>query len=60
LDVKIGTLCGHSVHWLISAHKAINKPEIVKKAFLLCKAGPNNQFNLSFEHLSSPETLWAL
>ncbi|KIK72265.1 hypothetical protein PAXRUDRAFT_22189, partial [Paxillus rubicundulus Ve08.2h10] len=29
-------------------------------AFLLCKAGPNDQFNLSFERLSSPETLWAL
>ncbi|KAF8833634.1 hypothetical protein BDN67DRAFT_916562 [Paxillus ammoniavirescens] len=31
LDVTIGTLCNRSVHWLVSAHKAINKPEIVKK-----------------------------
>ncbi|KIK73786.1 hypothetical protein PAXRUDRAFT_20496 [Paxillus rubicundulus Ve08.2h10] len=38
----------------------MTKPEIVKKAFLLSKAGANNQFNLSFKCLSSPETLQAL
>ncbi|KAG8786282.1 hypothetical protein FRC12_016754 [Ceratobasidium sp. 428] len=37
-----------------ACHKAIDKPELVRKAFSLC-AAPNSAFNLSYESLTSHE-----
>ncbi|KAG0692862.1 hypothetical protein DFH29DRAFT_881980 [Suillus ampliporus] len=38
LDVTKGTLRDHSVRWFVEAYKAVNKPDLIKKAFVLCKA----------------------
>ncbi|KAG1815890.1 hypothetical protein EV424DRAFT_1304824, partial [Suillus variegatus] len=54
LDVTKGTLRDRSVRWVVEAYKLINKPDIVQKAFSLCKAG-TTPFNLSFESLASVE-----
>ncbi|KAH7905740.1 hypothetical protein BJ138DRAFT_964040, partial [Hygrophoropsis aurantiaca] len=57
LDVTIGNLRDRSVNWLVTAHKLINKAEIVKKSFSLCKAG---RFDLSFDTLTSADALRTL
>ncbi|KAG9090561.1 hypothetical protein FS749_000462, partial [Ceratobasidium sp. UAMH 11750] len=53
------TLRDRSVLWMIQGYKAINKPELVRKAFSLC-AVPNSTFNLSYESLTSHEARKAL
>ncbi|KIK96280.1 hypothetical protein PAXRUDRAFT_138846, partial [Paxillus rubicundulus Ve08.2h10] len=57
LDVREGILHDHSVHWFIEAYKYLNNPAL---AFLHCKAGSNDTFNLSFESLTSIDALWAI
>jgi hypothetical protein len=32
IDTKIGIMRNHTVNWLWTAHKAVNKPEIIRKA----------------------------
>ncbi|KAF8602266.1 hypothetical protein BDV93DRAFT_607690 [Ceratobasidium sp. AG-I] len=41
-----------SVNWILEGYNAINKPELVQKAFALC-AVPETEFNLSYESLTS-------
>ncbi|KAG2343786.1 hypothetical protein BDR05DRAFT_854212, partial [Suillus weaverae] len=53
------TLHDWSVHWVVEAYKLINKPDIVQKAFSLCKTG-TTPFNLSFKSLASVEACWVL
>ncbi|KAG2065561.1 hypothetical protein BDR04DRAFT_1234494 [Suillus decipiens] len=60
LDVTKGTLRDRSVQWFIKAHKAVNKTDLIKKAFALCKAGEDDKTNLSFTSLTSIDTLQAL
>ncbi|KAG2133794.1 uncharacterized protein EDB93DRAFT_1306630, partial [Suillus bovinus] len=55
LDTTIGTLRNRSLQWVINGYHAINKPELVKQVFFMCKAGKD--FNLSFESLASHEAL---
>ncbi|KAG2359742.1 hypothetical protein BDR07DRAFT_1360856 [Suillus spraguei] len=55
LDTTIGTLRNRSLQWVINGYHAINKPELVKQAFFMCKAGKD--FSLSFESLTSREAL---
>ncbi|KAI1782660.1 hypothetical protein LXA43DRAFT_873925, partial [Ganoderma leucocontextum] len=57
LRKNIGTLRDRSVQWLVNGYNAIDKVEVVKKAFRLCEAGP---FNMSFESLTSLEARQAL
>ncbi|CEL59119.1 hypothetical protein RSOLAG1IB_12252 [Rhizoctonia solani AG-1 IB] len=58
-DQTIGTLRNRSVNWLLKGFEAINKPELVKKAFSLC-AVPQSEFNLSYESLTSRNARKAL
>ena len=38
LDTTLAALHNHSMHWLVSAYKAINKPELIKKVHIvLCQ-----------------------
>ncbi|KAG9106256.1 hypothetical protein FRC07_008894 [Ceratobasidium sp. 392] len=53
------TLRDRSVLWMIQGYNAINKPELVRKAFSLC-AVPDSAFNLSYESLTSHEARKAL
>ncbi|KAG2157714.1 uncharacterized protein EDB93DRAFT_1078161, partial [Suillus bovinus] len=55
LDTTISTLRNRSLQWVINGYHTINKPELVKQAFFMCKAGKD--FNLSFESLASREAL---
>ncbi|KAG1893989.1 uncharacterized protein F5891DRAFT_962133 [Suillus fuscotomentosus] len=55
LDTTIGTLRDRSLQWVVNGYHAINKPELVKQAFFMCKAG--EKFNLSFASLTSWEAL---
>ncbi|KAG1802557.1 uncharacterized protein BJ212DRAFT_1285682, partial [Suillus subaureus] len=55
LNTTIGTLHDWSLQWVINGYHTINKPELVKQAFFMCKAGEN--FNLSFTSLTSQEVL---
>ncbi|KAG1877320.1 hypothetical protein F4604DRAFT_1924396 [Suillus subluteus] len=41
----------------VEAYKAVNKTDLIKKAFALCKAGEDDKSNLSFESLTSIDTL---
>ncbi|KAG8774030.1 hypothetical protein FRC12_002198 [Ceratobasidium sp. 428] len=47
------------VHWLLQGFKAINRPDIIKKAFALCVV-PNSNFNLSYESLNGRDARKAL
>ncbi|KAG8705121.1 hypothetical protein FRC08_001835 [Ceratobasidium sp. 394] len=51
-DQSLPTLRSRSLNWIIQAYHAVNKPELVKKAFSLC-AVPDSPFNLSHESLAS-------
>ncbi|KAG1835809.1 hypothetical protein F4604DRAFT_1944121 [Suillus subluteus] len=57
LDTTKGTLRDRSVRWFVEAYKAVNKTDLIKKAFALCKAGEDDKSNLSFESLTSIDTL---
>ncbi|KAF6742214.1 hypothetical protein DFP72DRAFT_752719, partial [Ephemerocybe angulata] len=54
LDTRVGALRDASVQWLHDAHKAVNKPELVKKAFEGCVV-PGRNIDLSYEKLTSFE-----
>ncbi|KAG8750973.1 hypothetical protein FRC11_009831 [Ceratobasidium sp. 423] len=49
------TLRNRSVGWILKGYRAVNKPELVKKAFALC-AVAETSFNLSYESLTSRST----
>ncbi|KAG9080057.1 hypothetical protein FS749_008139 [Ceratobasidium sp. UAMH 11750] len=51
-DQSRGTLRNRSVGWILQGFHAINRPDIVKKAFMLCSV-PATDFNLSYESLTS-------
>ncbi|KII82826.1 hypothetical protein PLICRDRAFT_169188, partial [Plicaturopsis crispa FD-325 SS-3] len=51
LDTSVGTLRDRSVNWLVTAYKALNKPEIVKKAFANCKV--RGDFSLAWDCIKS-------
>ncbi|KAG1888733.1 hypothetical protein F4604DRAFT_1569945, partial [Suillus subluteus] len=55
LDMTKSTLHDRSVQWFVEAFKLINKPAIIQQAFLLCTAGIDSSFNLSFDSLTSVE-----
>ncbi|KAG1883682.1 hypothetical protein F4604DRAFT_1920193 [Suillus subluteus] len=57
LDTTKGTLRDRSVRWFVEAYKAVNKTDLIKKAFALCKAGEDDKSNLSFKSLTSIDTL---
>ncbi|KAG1843041.1 hypothetical protein F4604DRAFT_1938376 [Suillus subluteus] len=57
LDTTKGTLRDRSVRWFVEAYKAVNKTDLIKKAFALCKAGEDDKSNLSFESLTNIDTL---
>ncbi|KAG9073772.1 hypothetical protein FS749_014697 [Ceratobasidium sp. UAMH 11750] len=59
LDSTVKTLRNRSVRWLVLAHEAINRAELVQKAFTLC-AVPNTGLNLSYDSLTSHEARQAL
>ncbi|KAG9084848.1 hypothetical protein FS749_004912 [Ceratobasidium sp. UAMH 11750] len=46
------TLRDRSVLWMVKGYEAINKPDLIKKAFSLCVV-PDSPFNLSYESLTS-------
>ncbi|EUC59566.1 DDE superfamily endonuclease, partial [Rhizoctonia solani AG-3 Rhs1AP] len=56
---SIGTLRNRSVSWVNEAIKAVNKPELIRKAFALC-AVPETPFNLSYDSLTSHEACQAI
>ncbi|KAI0083079.1 hypothetical protein BDY19DRAFT_994340 [Irpex rosettiformis] len=49
-DVKVGVLRNCSVEWLVNSYNAINNPDLVKKAWEMCRV-PKTTFNLSHESL---------
>ncbi|KEP49337.1 DDE superfamily endonuclease, partial [Rhizoctonia solani 123E] len=51
-DQTLHTLRNRSVGWLLKAYDAVNKPELIKKAFALCTV-PGTELNLSYESLTS-------
>ncbi|KAF4617264.1 hypothetical protein D9613_005664 [Agrocybe pediades] len=51
-DKRIATLRNRSVTWLWNAYRTINKPELVTRAFELCRV---RGWNLSFKSLTSFE-----
>ncbi|CUA68415.1 ATP-binding cassette sub-family A member 6 [Homo sapiens] [Rhizoctonia solani] len=51
-DQTLRTLRNRSVGWIVKGYHAINRPDIVKKAFALCTV-PETEFNLSYESLTS-------
>ncbi|KAG8692274.1 hypothetical protein FRC09_011339 [Ceratobasidium sp. 395] len=51
-DQSLPTLRQRSLNWILQAYYAVNKPELIKKAFSLC-AVPESPFNLSYESLVS-------
>ncbi|KAG1848237.1 hypothetical protein F4604DRAFT_1687777 [Suillus subluteus] len=54
-SVKDPRFLGNLPFWV--AYKAVNKTDLIKKAFALCKAGEDDKSNLSFESLTSIDTL---
>ncbi|EMD30919.1 hypothetical protein CERSUDRAFT_145753 [Gelatoporia subvermispora B] len=52
LDKSIGVIRDRSVEWMYHGYNAINKPEIVLKAWEMCKV---KSFSLSYESLTSRE-----
>ncbi|KAF5341984.1 hypothetical protein D9611_001844 [Ephemerocybe angulata] len=52
LDTRVGPLRDKSVQWLWNGYNAINKPELVKKAFANCIV-PGRDLDLSYETLTS-------
>ncbi|EED85048.1 predicted protein [Postia placenta Mad-698-R] len=59
VDMTLGTLRDRSVGWLVDAYRAVNKPEIVKKAFELCQI-EDKPYNLSHQSLTSHAALQLL
>ncbi|RDB20753.1 hypothetical protein Hypma_012086, partial [Hypsizygus marmoreus] len=57
INTTLGVLRDRTVKWVWKAFAALNKPEVIKKAWSMCKAG---KFNLSYESLISLEALQAL
>ncbi|KAF7796672.1 hypothetical protein EIP86_007855 [Pleurotus ostreatoroseus] len=57
LDKSIGVLRDRSIEWMVNGYKAINKPDLVKKAWELCEMGP---YSLSYDCLTGLEVLQAL
>ncbi|KAG9122254.1 hypothetical protein FRC07_001460 [Ceratobasidium sp. 392] len=51
-DQSLPTLRRRSLNWIIQAYHAINRSDLIKKAFLLC-AVPDTPHNLSYESLVS-------
>ncbi|QRV96790.1 Ulp1 protease family, carboxy-terminal catalytic domain protein [Ceratobasidium sp. AG-Ba] len=51
-DQSLPTLRRRSLNWIVQAYRAVNRPELIKKAFSLC-AVPDSPFNLSYESLVS-------
>ncbi|QRW01281.1 DDE superfamily endonuclease [Ceratobasidium sp. AG-Ba] len=58
-DQSLPTLRRRSLNWIIQAYHAVNRPELIKKAFSLC-AVPDSTFNLSYESLVSVAARQAL
>ncbi|KAG8724344.1 hypothetical protein FRC11_002133 [Ceratobasidium sp. 423] len=58
-DQTLGTLRDRSVRWMVQGYHALNKPELIRKAFALC-AVPGTNFNLSYESLTSCEARQAI
>ncbi|KAJ7149283.1 hypothetical protein C8R43DRAFT_828505, partial [Mycena crocata] len=56
LDTTVGTLRNRSVGWVVQAFHDVNKPELIKKAWEMCRTGTGD-FNLSYASLTSPEAL---
>ncbi|KAE9395696.1 hypothetical protein BT96DRAFT_1043228 [Gymnopus androsaceus JB14] len=57
LDNTVGKLRNESVRWLVRAYHDVNKPELVKKAFEMCKV---REWNLSYECITGPTMRAAL
>ncbi|KAG8695975.1 hypothetical protein FRC09_008821 [Ceratobasidium sp. 395] len=53
------TLRNRSVDWLLRGFYAINRPDIVQKAFRLCSV-PGTEFNLSYQSLTSRDARQAI
>ncbi|KAG9085058.1 hypothetical protein FRC06_003753 [Ceratobasidium sp. 370] len=58
-DQTLPTLRRCSLNWIVQAYHAINRSDLIKKAFALC-AVPNTAFNLSYESLVSVAARQAL
>ncbi|KAK7467425.1 hypothetical protein VKT23_004479 [Stygiomarasmius scandens] len=56
MDVSMPTLRDRSLGWIVQAYDDISKPELVKKAFELCRV-PDTSLNLSHKSLTSPEAM---
>ncbi|KAF8631364.1 hypothetical protein AX17_005130 [Amanita inopinata Kibby_2008] len=54
LDVKLGTLRNRSVAWLVRAYQEPDDPDLIKKAFEMCRIG---DFNCSHASITSNEAL---
>ncbi|KAG9080301.1 hypothetical protein FRC06_006811 [Ceratobasidium sp. 370] len=49
-DWSLPTLRQRSLGWIVQVYHAVNRPDLIRKAFALC-AVPNTPFNLSYESL---------
>ncbi|KAG9103731.1 hypothetical protein FRC07_009937, partial [Ceratobasidium sp. 392] len=58
-DQSVPMLRERSLGWILEAYHAVNKPNLVKKAFSLC-AVPGTDHNLSYESLTSQAAQKAL
>ncbi|EUC67583.1 DDE superfamily endonuclease, partial [Rhizoctonia solani AG-3 Rhs1AP] len=58
-DKSIKTLRDRSVSWMLEAHRALDNPQLIQKAFSLC-AVPDTEFNLSYSSLTSHEARQAI
>ncbi|KAJ3984383.1 hypothetical protein F5890DRAFT_1393989, partial [Lentinula detonsa] len=57
LESKVGLLRDRALGWLVKAYHDINNPELIKKAFQLCRV---HDYDLSHECLTKLSTLRAL
>ncbi|KAJ6609130.1 hypothetical protein B0H10DRAFT_2226217 [Mycena sp. CBHHK59/15] len=54
LNITVGILRDRSVGWIVEAIHDLSDPEIIKKAFEMCRSG---DYNFSQASLMSPEVL---